>query len=158
MKKIVLSTMLLMLVGGNPGSTAGGAKTTTMLLVLLSAMAMLCREDEVSLLGRRIESDLLKKACSIVVIYVGIALAASMAICALQPEIPLRDVLLEVFSAIDTVGMTTGVTRQMGAASRLILIALMYGGRLGSLTFALLAARHPLPAPVRYPSGELLVG
>ena len=153
-----LLTMLLMLVGGNPGSTAGGAKTTTMLLILLSAMAMLRREDEVSLLGRRIESDLLKKACSIVVIYVGVALAASMAICALQPEIPLRDILLEVFSAIDTVGMTTGVTRQMGAASRLILIALMYGGRLGSLTFALLAARHPLPAPVRYPSGELLVG
>ena len=66
--------------------------------------------------------------------------------------------LLEVFSAIDTVGMTTGVTRQLSAASQLIIIALMYGGRLGSLTFALLAARRPLPAPVRCPNGELLVG
>ena len=153
-----LLTLCLMLIGGNPGSTAGGAKTTTVLIMLLTAVSMLRREDEVHLFGRRIDHDLTRKACSIVVIYVGVALTASFAICALQPELAMRDVLLEVFSAIDTVGMTTGITRQLGAASQLIIIALMYGGRLGSLTFALLAARRPLPAPVRCPSGELLVG
>jgi len=153
-----LLTLLLMLIGGNPGSTAGGAKTTTVLLMLLTAASVLRREDEVRLFGRRIENDLLRKACSIVVIYVAVALIASMLLCALQPDIPLRDVLIEVFSAIDTVGMTTGVTRQMNAASQCILIALMYGGRLGSLTLALLAAHRPSPAPVRYPAGDLLVG
>lgn len=153
-----LLTLLLMLIGGSPGSTAGGAKTTTILLVLLTASSILRREDEVRLMGRRVTDSLLRKACAIVIIYVAVALTASTVICALQPEIPLRDVLIEVFSAIDTVGMTTGVTRQMNALSQLILIALMYGGRLGSLTLALLAAHRPLPAPVRYPSGELLVG
>ena len=153
-----LLTLLLMLTGGNPGSTAGGAKTTTMLLVALLAVSMLRREEDVHILGRRIDAGLMRRACSIVVIYVSLALVSTLAICALQPELALRDVLLEVFSAVDTVGMTTGITRQLGAASRLILIALMYAGRLGSLTFAILIAHRRTPAPVQYPAGQLLVG
>lgn len=153
-----LLTLMLMLIGGNPGSTAGGAKTTTMLCVLLLAGSILRRESDVHLMGRRLGADLLRRACAIVVVYMTLASCATLAICALQPEIPLRDVLIEVFSAVNTVGMTTGVTRQMGAASRLILIALMYAGRLGSLTFAVLIAHQPAPAPVRRPLGELIVG
>ena len=153
-----LLTLLLMLTGGNPGSTAGGAKTTTMLLVVLLAVSMLRREEDVHILGRRIDAGLMRRACSIVVIYVSLALVSTLAICALQPELALRDVLLEVFSAVDTVGMTTGITRQLGTASRLILIALMYAGRLGSLTFAILIAHRRTPAPVQYPAGQLLVG
>ena len=153
-----LLTLLLMLTGGNPGSTAGGAKTTTMLLVLLLATSMLRREEDVHIMGRRIDMSLMRRACSIVVIYVSLALVSTLVLSALQPELALRDVLLEVFSAVDTVGMTTGITRQLGAASQLILIALMYAGRLGSLTFAILIAHRRTPAPVQYPAGQLLVG
>ena len=153
-----LLTLLLMLTGGNPGSTAGGAKTTTMLLVLLLATSMLRREEDVHIMGRRIDMSLMRRACAIVVIYVSLAMVSTLALCALQPELALRDVLLEVFSAVDTVGMTTGITRQLGTASRLILIALMYAGRLGSLTFAILIAHRRTPAPVQYPAGQLLLG
>ena len=153
-----LLTLLLMLTGGNPGSTAGGAKTTTMLLVLLLATSMLRREEDVHIMGRRIDMSLMRRACAIVVIYVSLAMVSTLALCALQPELALRDVLLEVFSAVDTVGMTTGITRQLGTASRLILIALMYAGRLGSLTFAILIAHRRTPAPVQYPAGQLLIG
>ena len=153
-----LLTLLLMLTGGNPGSTAGGAKTTTMLLVLLLATSMLRREEDVHIMGRRIDMSLMRRACAIVVIYVSLAMVSTLALCALQPELALRDVLLEVFSAVDTVGMTTGITRQLGTASRLILIALMYAGRLGSLTFAILIAHRRAPAPVQYPAGQLLIG
>ena len=153
-----LLTLLLMLTGGNPGSTAGGAKTTTMLLVLLLAVSMLRREEDVHIMGRRIDMSLMRRACAIVVIYVSLAMVSTLALCALQPELALRDVLLEVFSAVDTVGMTTGITRQLGTASRLILIALMYAGRLGSLTFAILIAHRRTPAPVQYPAGQLLIG
>ena len=153
-----LLTLLLMLTGGNPGSTAGGAKTTTMLLVLLLATSMLRREEDVHITGRRIDMSLMRRACAIVVIYVSLAMVSTLALCALQPELALRDVLLEVFSAVDTVGMTTGITRQLGTASRLILIALMYAGRLGSLTFAILIAHRRTPAPVQYPAGQLLIG
>lgn len=153
-----LLTMLLMLTGGSPGSTAGGAKTTTMLLVMLLAASLLRREEEVHIMGRRLDVSLLRRACAIVFIYVSLAMASTLAICAMQPELALRDVLIEVFSAVDTVGMTTGITRQLNTASRLIIIALMYAGRLGSLTFAILIAHRRAPAPVQYPSGQLLIG
>ena len=153
-----LLTLLLMLTGGNPGSTAGGAKTTTMLVLLLLAASILRREEDIRLFGRRLPEDLMRRACSIVIVYLTIAMAATLAICAAQPELALPDVLTEVFSAINTGGMSTGVTRQLGVFSQLILILLMYAGRLGSLTFALLIARHPSPTPLRCPEDRILIG
>lgn len=153
-----LLTLILMLTGGNPGSTAGGAKTTTMLLLLLLAASILRREEEVHLLGRRIENGVMRRACSIVIVYMTLAMAATTAVCALQPELALRDVLIEVFSAMNTVGMTTGITRALSPLSKIIIILLMYGGRLGSLTFVFLIMRRPLPARIQYPTDRLLVG
>ena len=153
-----LLTLLLMLTGGNPGSTAGGAKTTTMLVLVLLAASILRREDDVHVLGRRLPDGLMRRACSIVIVYMLMACAATLAILGAQPELSLRDVLIEVFSAINTVGMSTGVTRELGTFARLILILLMYAGRLGSLTFAILIARPGVTAPVRYPQDRILIG
>ena len=153
-----LLTVLLMLTGGNPGSTAGGAKTTTMLVLLLLAVSILRREEDIRLFGRRLPEDLMRRACSIVIIYVSLAMLSTLAICAAQPELALQDVIIEVFSAINTVGMSTGVTRELGTFARLIIILLMYAGRLGSLTFALLIARHPSPSPLRCPQERILIG
>ena len=153
-----LLTMLLMLTGGNPGSTAGGAKTTTMLLIVMLALSLLNREDDVHLLGRRIETDVMRRASAILVVYLSLAMAATLIICGLQPELALRDVLIEVFSAVNTVGMSTGITRVLSPASRLVIILLMYAGRLGSLTFAILLTHKSQPARIQYPTGRLLVG
>lgn len=153
-----LLTVLLMLTGGNPGSTAGGAKTTTMLVLVLLAVSILRREEDIRLFGRRLPEDLMRRACSIVIIYVSLAMLSTLAICAAQPELALTDVITEVFSAINTVGMSTGVTRELGTFARLIIILLMYAGRLGSLTFALLIARHPSPSPLRCPQERILIG
>ena len=153
-----LLTVLLMLTGGNPGSTAGGAKTTTMLLVLYMAVSILRREDDVHIFGRRMENDLLRRACSIVVVYVVMGIASTLAICGMQTALPLRDVLLEVFSAMDTVGMSTGITRELTNLSRVIIVLLMYAGRLGSLTFAILLTNRSSRANVQYPAEKLIVG
>ena len=153
-----LLTLLLMLTGGNPGSTAGGAKTTTMLVLVLLAASILRREEDVHVLGRRLPDGLMRRACSIVIVYLLMACTASLAICAAQPELLLRDVLIEVFSTINTVGMSTGITRDLGTFARLILILLMYAGRLGSLTFAILIAKQGSAAPVRYPQDRILIG
>ena len=153
-----LLTLMLMFIGGNPGSTAGGAKTTTVLVMLTLAASTLRREGDANLLGRRIGSALVRRASAIVVIYLSLALGATLALCAFQPELALQDVLIEVFSAVNTVGMSTGITRQLTAASRAVIILLMYAGRLGSLTFAILLARSPAPPPVRRPEGQLLIG
>ena len=76
----------------------------------------------------------------------------------MQPQLGLDPILFEVFSAINTVGMTTGVTRLLSPASRIILILLMYAGRLGSLTFAVLIVRREKPSPLRCPVDHLLIG
>jgi len=153
-----LLTLLLMLTGGNPGSTAGGAKTTTMLVLVMLAASILRRDEDVTLFGRRLPGDLLRRACSIVILYVLFALAGTLCICAAQPELALADVLIETFSALNTVGMSSGITRDLNAFSRLVLILMMYAGRLGSLTFALLIARHPSPSPLRCPEDRILIG
>lgn len=153
-----LLTVLLMLTGGNPGSTAGGAKTTTMLLVLYMAVSILRREEGVHIFGRRMENDVMHRACSIVVVYVVMGLASTLAICGMQTALPLRDVLVEVFSAMDTVGMSTGITRELTSLSRVIIVLLMYAGRLGSLTFAILLTSPSSRANVQYPADKLIVG
>ena len=153
-----LLTLVLMFIGGNPGSTAGGAKTTTVLVMLMLAASTLRREEDAHLLGRRIGPALIRRASAIVIIYMTLATGATFAMCALQPELQLTDVLIEVFSAVNTVGMSAGVTRELTTASRLILVLLMYAGRLGSLTFALLIAHSAASAPVRFPEGKLLIG
>jgi len=153
-----LLTLMLMLTGGNPGSTAGGAKTTTMLVLVMLAASILRRDEDVTLFGRRLPGDLLRRACSIVILYVLFALAGTLCICAAQPELALADVLIETFSALNTVGMSSGITRDLNAFSRLVLILMMYAGRLGSLTFALLIARHPSPSPLRCPEDRILIG
>ena len=105
-----------------------------------------------------LQNDLLRRACSIVVVYLTLGAMATLAICAMQPEFTLQQVLIEVFSAIDTVGLTAGITRQLNTASRVLLILLMYAGRLGSMTFMILLTRRKPPAPVQYPTDKILVG
>ena len=153
-----LMTLILMMTGGNSGSTAGGAKTTTILLVLLTAASILKGEENVHIFGRRIENDLLRRACSIVVVYFTMGMLATLAICAVQPEFTLQQVLIEVFSAIDTVGLTTGITRDLNTFSRIVIIMLMYAGRLGSMTFIILLTRRKPPAPVQYPTDKVIIG
>ena len=153
-----LLTLMLMFTGGNPGSTAGGAKTTTVLVMLLLAVSTLRREEDAHLLRRRIGPSLIRRASAVVVIYMTLAMGATLALCAAQPSLALGDVLIEVFSAVNTVGMSTGITRALSPFSRVAVMLLMYAGRLGSLTFALLVFRHTDSGPVRRPEGQLLIG
>ena len=153
-----LLTMLLMFIGGSPGSTAGGAKTTTMVVLLFYAVAMIRNREDINLFGRRLSADVVSKANAVVVINFSLAFGAAFAIMALQPAIPMPDVVFEVLSAINTVGMTTGITRELGVISKLIVAVLMYCGRLGSLSFALVLAKKPSTNHVREPQEKIIVG
>lgn len=153
-----LLTMLLMFIGGSPGSTAGGAKTTTMVVLLFYAVAMIRNREDINLFGRRLSADVVRKANAVVVINFSLAFGAACVIMALQPAIPMPDVVFEVLSAINTVGMTTGITRELGVISKLIVAVLMYCGRLGSLSFALVLAKKPSTNHVREPQERIIVG
>ena len=152
-----LLTILLMFIGGSPGSTAGGAKTTTIVVLLLYAVAMIRNHEDINLFGRRLPDDVVKKANAVVVTNFMLAALAAVIIMAMQP-FDMADVLLEVFSAINTVGMSTGITRDLNTVSRLILIVLMYCGRLGSLSFALVFAQKNTSDTIRLPQEKIIVG
>lgn len=152
-----LLTVILMFIGGSPGSTAGGAKTTTVVVMLLSAVAMIRSTHGTNIFGRRLEEETIKKASTVFMINLTLALTAVMVLLAIQP-LNFMDVLLEVFSAIGTVGMSTGVTRELNIWSKLIIILLMYCGRLGSLSFVLIFAKRKAVPHIQCPQEKLLVG
>ena len=152
-----LLTVILMFIGGSPGSTAGGAKTTTVVVMLLSAVAMIRSTHGTNIFGRRLEEETIKKASTVFMINLTLALTAVMVLLAIQP-LDFMDVLLEVFSAIGTVGMSTGVTRELNLWSKLIIILLMYCGRLGSLSFVLIFAKRKAVPHIQCPQEKMLVG
>lgn len=150
-------SMVLMLVGGSPGSTAGGIKTTTVAVFFLSILRLCRNREDVTVFKKRIEDRIVRQAGAIVGIYLLVALAATVAISALE-GVGLREVLYEVVSAIATVGLSMNLTPTLGVGSRLILILLMYAGRLGGLSLFLALAESGERQMLTRPTEDILIG
>lgn len=152
-----LLTILLMLIGGSPGSTAGGIKTVTVMVLAVYVWSNLRSEKGCNVFGRRLLDDDIKKASNVLIISLMLAMTAALVMSAIE-TLPIEDIMFEVFSAIGTVGMTTGITRSLSTASRLILILLMYCGRIGSMSFALSFTERKRVAPIQLPSEKVMIG
>lgn len=149
--------IFLMLVGGSPGSTAGGLKTTTMAVLILNAFACFKRKENVCAFGRRIDDSVIKNAATIVMMYITLFFIGGVSICTIE-KLPLVASLFETASAIGTVGLTLGITPKLSLASQVILIVLMYLGRVGSLTliYATLSGKKQINA--KLPLEKITVG
>ena len=134
-------TIGLMLIGGSPGSTAGGMKTTTAAVLVACAVAVFRRRENGRFFGRRIADDTVKNALTVFLMYISLFLLGGMIISRVE-ELPILTCLFETASAIGTVGLTLGITPGLHLVSKLILISLMFLGRIGGLTliFATLSA------------------
>lgn len=150
-------TIVLMFIGGSPGSTAGGIKTTTMLVILLYIWSNLRNKRGLNIFGRRLDEDAIKKASTVFCINLMLATICVTVMSALE-TIPLSDVMMEVFSAIGTVGISTGITRDITIASKYMLILLMYCGRIGSMSFALAFTERKKTDPVQLPVEQITIG
>lgn len=149
--------IFLMLVGGSPGSTAGGLKTTTIAVLILNAFACFRRKEDVCAFGRRIDDSVIKNAATIVMMYITLFFIGGVAICTIE-KLPLVASLFETASAIGTVGLTLGLTPKLSLASQIILIVLMYLGRVGGLTliYATLSGKKQINA--KMPLDKITVG
>ena len=139
-----LSVMiLLMLIGGSPGSTAGGMKTTTLAVLLANAAATFRQRDSAQFFGRRVDYSAVKTAATILTMYLVLFFSAAVFISTYE-DLPLSSCLYETASAVGTVGLTLGITPQLHIPSQMILIVLMYLGRVGGLTliYATLSAKN----------------
>jgi trk system potassium uptake protein TrkH len=150
-------TIILMLIGGSPGSTAGGIKNTTLVVLLANFIAICARRSEADVYGRRVEDDVIKQAGAILTMYVALSLLGATVLCLIE-GLPYLACLFECVSAIGTVGMTVGITPQLHVASRIILIAYMFVGRVGGLTLIYAATENPKKNPARLPRENVTVG
>ena len=150
-------TILLMLTGGAPGSTAGGMKVTTIAVLLLIMVSLYQRKEDANCFGRRIPEDTVRYAATILLMYYLLFLTGGMVISVFE-GLPMLTCLFETSSAIATVGLTLGITPQLGIVSRIILIFLMFFGRVGCLTLVFAASSSRKTSPGRLPKEKITVG
>lgn len=148
---------VLMLIGGSPGSTAGGMKTTTVAVLLANAAATFLRRESPRFFGRRIEDSVVKNAATILIMYVTLFITSALAISAIE-GLPLELCLFETASAVGTVGLTLGITPSLRLASRCILMALMFFGRVGGLTLIYAAVSGAKREVAKLPVEKITVG
>lgn len=150
-------TILLMITGGSPGSTAGGMKTTTLAVLFASAFAVFKRSENTQFFGRRIDIDTVRYALTILLMYLTLFISGGFIISAIE-DLPLLTCLFETASAIGTVGLTLGITPSLCIVSKIVLILLMFLGRVGSLTLVFAAVSGYHKRVSKLPQEKITVG
>lgn len=147
---------VLMLIGGSSGSTAGGMKVSTVSVLFLAALSVFQRRNDVECFNRRIPMDIIRTAGAILFMYMSLFLTSGIAVCLID-SFPLTSCLFETGSALGTAGVTLGITTSLSLASRIIIMILMFAGRVGGLTliYAAFASNNDIS---RLPQEKLTVG
>ena len=150
-------TIALMLIGGSPGSTAGGLKTTTIAVLLTNAISTFRRRENANLFGRRIDDDVVKNAATISLMYITLCCTGGLII-SVSEGLPMLTCLFETASAVGTVGLSLGITPELNLLSRVVLILLMFFGRVGGLTLIFAALSGAQKKVSKLPKEKITVG
>lgn len=158
--------LLLMFIGGGACSTAGGVKVTTAAVLAMEGFALVRRRWQTAAFGRRVPQRVLAAAAAVVAVYTLVLVTGILLLLILEggdrPHADagghFMDTVFEAVSALGTVGLSTGLTGDLGEASRLVVVAMMLLGRVGPLAIASLLLRGPAGPKIRYPEGEVIVG
>ena len=153
----VLLSDTLMMIGGSPGSTAGGIKTTTIAVIFIAMASMSRGNSDSTIFKKRLGKDLVKQAAVIVVVYLTYVLVGAMLICHIE-GLDLSTTLFEVISGACTVGVTMGITPALGTAAHILLILLMFSGRIGGFSLMLVFGELDKKPPLKRPKEKILIG
>lgn len=157
-------TMLLMFIGASPAGTGGGIKTTTIAIVAIFALSGITGKKDAQLMDRRIAMETLKRAITITTLGIVFVFTMFFALLAIEGGrgglFTFENIFFEAFSAFGTVGLSSGITPLLSAASKLLIMVSMFAGRVGlmSLTFALANRANGSGAKLRYPEERFMVG
>lgn len=149
--------IVLMLVGGSPSSTAGGMKTTTLAVLIANTLACFRRKEDAQMFGRRIETSTIKNAATIFMMYIVLFFGGAIVISTVE-DLSFSTCLFETASAIGTVGLTLGITPELGVISQTILMILMFLGRVGGLTLIYAALSGSGKKISKLPQEKMTVG
>ncbi len=156
-----LLTIILMLIGGSPGGTAGGIKTTTMAMLVLTAISFIKGGVDTEAFGRKITKENFRTGFTVAMLVAFVYIAGTTALAIIESDaVPVIDILYETASAMGTVGLSANLTPSLAPASQVVLIIMMYLGRIGPLTFALVfGGKHLAKDHYReLPERRILVG
>lgn len=158
--------LLLMFVGGNSCSTAGGVKVTSVAVLALEGVALVRRRWQTAAFGLRVPERVLTTAAAVVAVYALVLVTGIMLLLVLEmhdrPHAAagghFMDIVFEAVSALGTVGLSTGITGELGEAARVVLVVMMLLGRVGPLAMVSLLLHSPQGPKIRYPESEVIVG
>lgn len=151
-------TIILMFIGGSPGSTAGGLKTVTFGVVVLTVISVIKGREDTEVFGRRFTKELVYKAFTLLFIGVSLVMISTMILSYTEVGASFIDLLYEVTSAFGTVGLTLGLTPSLSSIGKVLIILIMYFGRVGPLTVVLSLTRKRKKSGYKYPEGKILIG
>jgi len=152
-------TLLLMFIGGSPTSTAGGIKTTTFFILLLFLFKQPNSNGDITFKGRKISHKVTTKAIKIVLCYAIILVTSIVLIRIIEPSvISLESIIFECISAISTVGLSMGITTSITTATQIILTLLMFAGRIGMTTIALILSSRKNEQQIEYTNTDIIIG
>ena len=152
-----LIMIVLMIIGGSPGSTAGGMKTATFAVLFLAAITVFSRRNDVQCFKRRLPEEAVRNAAAVLFMYLVLFLTTGIVISRTE-GLPLLTCLFETGSAIGTVGLTLGITSKLGMLSRVLLMILMFFGRVGGLTLIYAALPSSENSKSKLPMEKISVG
>lgn len=152
-----LLIVILMFIGGSPGSTAGGIKTTTFATIFLRTVGYFRRKDEFDFLGKKISHSSFRKSVSVFFLSLSTILFGLFMLTLTDPSLSFKSLFFEVFSAFGTVGLDLGVTSSLSRAGKLIVILMMYVGRMGIVTVFSIFLKRRITA-YSYPNEDIMIG
>ncbi|SET49734.1 trk system potassium uptake protein TrkH [Natronincola peptidivorans] len=153
-------TIMLMYIGGSPASTAGGIKTATLGVILFTVVSVIKGKEDTELFKRKVSRDIVNRGITVAVIGITLIMIITMLLMITETGFSFEEVLFETTSAFGTVGLSLGITDELSTIGRLIMIFMMFAGRVGPLTIAYALARQQKKNKgiIKYPEGKILVG
>lgn len=152
----LFTLIVLMFIGASPGSTGGGIKTSTF-FVLVQHVRSLFTKRHIGAFRRSIPFEVFSTACTVTLLSMLLVCGGTFLLCVLEPEYSFVQLMFEEVSAFGTVGLSTGITPDLGVASKLVLIFTMFAGRVGAFTLLTLWIDRPLPN-IRYTEESITIG
>lgn len=151
-------TIILMFIGGSPGSTAGGIKTTTIGILIVTVICVIRGREDSEAFGKRFSKDLVYRAFTLLFIGVSLVIGVTMLLSYTEKGASFIALFYETVSAFGTAGLTLGLTSELSTIGRILMILMMYLGRVGPLTVVLSITKKKINSGVKYPEGKILIG
>lgn len=154
-------TNALMFIGGSPASTAGGIKTTTLVVLLIAIFKSENVNGNIAFFKKKVSTKMVKKSLRVIVLALILVIMSTFMLCAFEGgNVTISQALYESVSAISTVGLSLGITPILSAGSKIVLVFLMFVGRVGAMTLTLALAnrKHNINDDIEYPDSKILIG